>query len=70
MSGGVPSLILSHLSLRRLIAVEVSDPESKSDSCSGVALARLCASANLLIRSSSRCSLSTSSVLSGSKGQR
>ena len=65
ISAGISPLIRSHLSLRRLIAVEVSDPESNSDSRSGVgALARLCSSANLLIKSSSRCSLFTSSVLS------
>lgn len=67
--GGSP-LILSHLSLRRLIAVEVSDPESNNDSSGVGALARLCASANLLIKSSSRCNLSTSSVLSCGTGQR
>lgn len=32
---GVPSRILSHRSLRRLIAVEVSDPESNIDSGRG-----------------------------------
>ncbi len=58
----------SHLSLRRLIVLEISDPESKSDSTGVGALGCLCASASLLIRSSSRCSLSVSSVLSG--GQR
>ena len=59
-------LIPSHLSLRRLIVLEMSDPESNSDSIGvGGALGCLCASASLLIRSSSRCSLSTSSVLSG-----
>ena len=54
----------SHLSLRRLIVLEMSDPESNSDSIGVGALGCLCASAKLLIRSSSRCSLSTSSVLS------
>jgi hypothetical protein len=33
---GISPLILFHLSLRCLTAVEVSDPESNSDSCSGV----------------------------------
>lgn len=71
ISGGVPRLILSHLSLRRLIAVEVSDPESNKDSPSEVsAAARLCASASLLIKSSSRCNLSTRSLLSCGRGQR
>ncbi len=68
-AGGSP-LILSHLSLRRLIAVEVSDPESNNDSSGVGTLARLCASANLLINSSSRCNLSTSSLLSCGTGQR
>jgi len=67
--GGSP-LILSHLSLRRRIAVEVSDPESNNDSSGVGPLARLCASANLLIKSSSRCNLSTSSLLSCGTGQR
>ena len=71
MSAGVSPLSLSHLSLRCLIVVAMSEPESNSDSCSGLGtLARLCASASLLIRSSSRCSLSMSPVLSGSGGQR
>jgi hypothetical protein len=62
---GISPLILFHPSLRCLITVEVLDPESNSDSCSGVsALARLYLSANLLIKSSSHCSLFTSSVLS------
>ena len=62
---GISPLILFHLSLRCLIAIEVSDLESNSDSCLGVsALAHLCSSANLLIKSSSHCSLFTSSVLS------
>ncbi len=68
-SVGGSLLILSHLSLRCLIAVEVSDPESNDSSGVG-ALARLCASANLLIKSSSRCNLSTSSLLSCGMGQR
>ena len=55
----------SHLSLRRLIVLEISDPESNSDSTGVGTLGCLGASASLLIRSSSRCSLSTSSVLSG-----
>jgi len=58
----------SHLSLRRLIVLEMSDPESNTDSTGVSALGCLCASASLLIRSSSRCSLSMSSVFSG--GQR
>lgn len=70
VSVGVSRLILSHLSLRRLIAVEVSEPESNSDSSGVAALARLWASASLLIKSSSRWSLSTSSVLSCGRGQR
>ncbi len=36
ISVGVLRRILSHRSLRRLIAVEVSDPESNSDSDSGL----------------------------------
>jgi hypothetical protein len=57
----------SHPSLRCLIVLEMSDPESNSDSTGVGALGCLCASASLLIISSSRCSLSTSSVLSGGK---
>ena len=53
------------LSLRRLIVLEMSDPESNSDSTGVGALGCLCASASLLIRSSSHCSLSTSSMLFG-----
>jgi len=68
ISAGISPLILSHLSLRCLIAVEVSDLESISDSCLGVgALACLYSSANLLIKSSSRCSLFPSSMLSCSR---
>jgi hypothetical protein len=55
----------SHPSLRSLIVLEMSDPELKSGSTGVGTLGCLCASASLLIRSSSRCSLSTSSVLSG-----
>jgi hypothetical protein len=54
----------SHLSLRRLIVLEISDPESNSDSTGVGALGCLCASAKLFMRSTSCCSLSTSSVLS------
>jgi hypothetical protein len=62
---GISPLILFYLSLRCLIAIEVSDLELNSDLCSGVsALAHLYSSANLLIKSSSHCSLFTSSVLS------
>src|SRR6266851_3564657 len=65
ISAGISPLILSHLSLRRLITVEVSDLELSSDSCLEVgALACLCSSANLLIKSSSHCSLFPSSTLS------
>ncbi len=71
ISVGVSRRILSHRSLRRLIAVEVSDPESNSDSGPGDgALARACASASLLIRSSRRCNRSTSSALSCVRGMR
>jgi hypothetical protein len=70
MSVGVSRLNLSHLSLRRLIAVEVSDPESNSDSSGVKGLAGLCTSASRLIKSSMRCSLSTSSALSCVRGTR
>jgi hypothetical protein len=68
ISASISPLILSHLSLRCLIAVEVSDPELNSDSHLGVGtLACLCLLANLLIKSSSHCSLFTSSMLSCSR---
>jgi hypothetical protein len=70
ISVGVSRLNLSHLSLRRLIAVEVSDPESNSDSSGVGGLVRLWASASLLIKSSIRCNLSTSSALSWTRGTR
>jgi hypothetical protein len=56
--------ILSHRPLRRLTAVEVSGPESNSDGSGDGPLGRTCASASLLIKSSTGCNLSTSSVLS------
>jgi hypothetical protein len=56
---------IEHLSLRRLIVLKMSDPELNSDSTGVGAIGCLGASASLLIRSSSCCSLSTSSVLSG-----
>ena len=67
---GISCLILSQLSLRCLIAAEISEPESNSGSGGVGTLARLWALASLLIRSSSRCNLSMSSVLSGSTGPR
>jgi hypothetical protein len=70
MSVGVSRLSLSHLSLRRLIAVEVSEPESNSDSSGVGGLAGLGASASLLIKSSMRFNLSSRSALSGTRGTR
>src|SRR6266851_8725840 len=65
ISASISPLILSHLSLRCLITVKVSDLELSSDSCSEVGvLACLYSLANLFIKSSSRCSLFPSSVLS------